>query len=76
MGAQKTFVARSSLAAAIGSLLLAGNGAAQTQTEQSLEEITVTGSRIVRQDFTANSRSRPSMRRCSSRRARSASRRC
>jgi iron complex outermembrane recepter protein len=50
MGAQNAFVRRGSLAAAIGSLLLAGDGAAQTQTEQSLEEITVTGTRLRRTD--------------------------
>src|SRR5688572_12040224 len=50
MGAQNAFVTRGSLAAAIGSLLLAVDGAAQTQTEQSVEEITVTGTRIRRTD--------------------------
>ena len=52
MGAQNALLARGSLAAAIGSLLLAGNGAAQTQTqaEQSVEEITVTGTRLRRTD--------------------------
>jgi outer membrane receptor protein involved in Fe transport len=50
MGAQNAFVRRGSLAAAIGSLLLAGDGAAQTQAEQSVEEITVTGTRIRRTD--------------------------
>jgi outer membrane receptor protein involved in Fe transport len=45
----------SAVAAAIAGLSSAGYVQAQQGDQQSLEEITVTGSRIVRQDFTANS---------------------
>lgn len=50
---QNAFITRglwSPLAAAIGSLLFVGDGAAQAQAEQSVEEITVTGTRIRRTD--------------------------
>ncbi len=55
MSVQNAFVTRgvwSPLAAAIGSLLFVGDGAAQApaQAEQSVEEITVTGTRIRRTD--------------------------